>query len=85
MAKACTIAAAAAAIFVLFIGIASAQTLPMPGIGLNADRPETPDERAKRKAIDDEYKSTIRKIPDKQKPADPWANIRPTTTTPSKR
>jgi hypothetical protein len=66
------------------LGIASAQ-LPMPSIDLNADRPETPDEKAKQKAIDDEYKSTVRKIPDKQKPSDPWANIRPTTTTPSKR
>jgi hypothetical protein len=39
-----------------------------------------PEEEAKRKAVDDAYKSTMEKIPD-QKSNDPWGNIRSTTKT----
>jgi hypothetical protein len=43
-----------------------------------------PEEEAKRKAVDDAYKSTMEKIPDQKKSKDPWGNIRSTTTTSSK-
>ena len=58
----------------LLTGIASAQ---MPSINLApVDRELTPEEKEKQKAIDNAYKSAIGKIPDKQKPVDPWGNIR---------
>jgi hypothetical protein len=76
----------AAAIATLLVGNAFAQ-LPMPGIDLNPDssrRPLSPEEKEKQEAIDDAYKSAIKKIPDKQKPVDPWGNIRPEPPTSSK-
>jgi hypothetical protein len=74
--------AAACTIIVALPGIAFAQQL-MPGLSLHPDKPPlTPEEREKQKAIDDAYKSAIKKLPDKKKPADdPWGNIRSTTTT----
>jgi len=74
---------AAAGVIVIFSsGIVSAQDLK-PGISLHPDsqRRLDPDEQAKRKAIDDAYKSTIKKIPDQKKSNDPWGSIRSTTTT----
>jgi hypothetical protein len=43
-----------------------------PGMSLHEDsRRLDPEEEAKRKAVDDAYKSTMKKIPD-QKSNDPW-------------
>jgi hypothetical protein len=70
----------AATVLALLTGIASAQF--KPGISLTPeDRPLTPEEKEKRKAVDDAYKSAIEKIPDKQKPVDPWGTIRPNPAT----
>jgi hypothetical protein len=72
---------AAGAIIVLSAGSASAQ-LNMPGISLQEDsRRLDLEEEAKRKAVDDAYKSTMEKIPDQKKSNDPWGNIRSTTKT----
>ena len=73
---------AVGAIIVLSAGTASAQ-LPMPGIDLmkKESRPLDPEEEAKRKAVDDAYKSTMKKLPDQKKSNDPWGNIRSTTKT----
>ena len=66
---------AAGAIVVSLTADALAQ-LTMPGIDLSADRPQlTKEEQEKRKAVDDAYKSTLNKLPDKKKPADPWGDI----------
>lgn len=76
--------AAAAAIVMSLTADAVAQ-LSMPGIGLYADRPQlTKEEQEKRTAVDDAYKSTINKLPDKKKPADPWGDIRPPAANPSR-
>jgi hypothetical protein len=75
----------AGAVIALLSGPASAQQL-MPGINLYSEgRPLTADEQEKRKAVDDAYRSTIEKLPDKKKTTDPWGNLRSTTTTSSKR
>jgi hypothetical protein len=67
---------AAVPIVISFTADALAQ-LSVPGIGLNAGRPQlTKEEQEKRKAVDDAYKSTINKLPDKKKPADPWGDVR---------
>jgi hypothetical protein len=73
---------AVGAIIVLSAGTASAQ-LPMPGIDLMKEkRPLDPEEAARRKAVDDAYKSTMEKLPDQKKSKnDPWGNIRSTTKT----
>jgi hypothetical protein len=75
----------AGAIIILSSGPVSAQDFK-PGISMHPDakRSLDPDEQAKRKAIDDAYKSTIEKIPDQKKSNDPWGNIRSTTTTSTK-
>jgi hypothetical protein len=44
----------------------------------------TSEEREKRKAIDDAYRSAIEKLPDQKKSADPWRDVRSTKTTSSK-
>lgn len=76
--------AAAAAIVMSSTADALAQ-LSVPGIGLSADRPQlTKEEQEKRKAVDDAYKSTINKLPDKKKPADPWGDIRSPAANSSK-
>jgi hypothetical protein len=77
---------AVGAIIVLSAGTASAQ-LPMPGIDLmkKESRPLDPEQQAKRKAVDDAYKSTMEKLPDQKKSNDPWGNIRSTTKTPKQR
>ncbi len=67
----------------LMSGIASAQFTPGITLQPDATRPLTPEEQEKRKAVDDAYKSAIQKIPNQQKPADPWGNIRSTTPAPS--
>jgi hypothetical protein len=69
---------------VMLSGAAFAQQI-MPGLKLNSDsRPLTPEEEAKRKAVDDAYRSTLQKLPEKKKSADPWDNMRSTTTSSSK-
>ncbi|HVI14749.1 MAG TPA: hypothetical protein VM822_17965 [Pseudolabrys sp.] len=80
---------AVGAIIILSAGTASAQ-LQMPGIDLGnlgkESRPLDPEQEAKRKAVDDAYKSTMEKLPDQKKSNDPWGNIRSTTkTTPKQR
>jgi hypothetical protein len=73
----------ASAITAALTGTASAQFTP--GINLAPDKPPlTAEEQEKRKAVDDAYKSAIEKVPDKKKSADPWGDIRPSTTTSSK-
>lgn len=74
------------AITILMNGVASAQQRVKPGINLYSEgNPLTPQEQAKRKAVDDAYKSTLEKLPEQKKPADPWANIRSTTRSDAKR
>ena len=71
----------AGALVVLLSGAAFAQQVK-PGINLYSDsRPLTPEEEAKRKAVDDAYRSTLQKLPEKKKSADPWDNMRSTTTS----
>jgi len=83
----------AAAVSALFMGTASAQSPTespsqsplMPSISLTPEsRPLTPEEKEKREAIEDAYKSAIQKIPDQKKSADPWENVRPTTSSKAK-
>ncbi len=63
-------------IIALLTGAASAQ-IKTPGINLAPqDRQMTPEEKEKQKAIEDAYKSTIGKIPDKKTPVDPWGTVR---------
>jgi Na+/H+-dicarboxylate symporter len=70
--------------FAWLAGTAFAQDFK-PSINLNADsRPLTQEEKEKRKAVDEAYRSTIEKLPDKNKSTDPWGNLRSPTTTPSK-
>jgi hypothetical protein len=66
-----------AALAISFATAASAQ-LPMPSISLGGDqRKLTPEELEKQKAIDNAYRDANRKIPEKNKPADPWGDVRP--------
>ena len=75
---------AAGAIIFLSAGSASAQN-PRPGEGVYRNtRPSDPEQEAKRKSVDDDYKRLMERIPDSKKSYDPWGNIRSTTTTPSK-
>jgi len=67
------------AIFILLLttGVVSAQ-LPTPSLHLNNDKPpRTKEQKENDKAIDSEYQSTLKKIPDAGK-KDPWADVRPT-------
>ncbi|MFZ0068434.1 MAG: hypothetical protein WAK90_19895 [Pseudolabrys sp.] len=74
----------ATVIVVALAGSGSAQQF-MPGIDLVPEsRPLTSEEREKRKAIDDAYRSAIEKLPDQKKSADPWGDVRSTKTTSSK-
>ena len=82
--KLVSLGAAAASIAVL-CGPAFGQQL-MPGINLATEpRALTSDEQEKRKAIDNAYRSTMQKLPDKKKSSDPWDNLRSTTTSSSKK
>ncbi len=68
---------AASAMVALFAQIASAQ-FGIPGIDLTPDgsRHLTPEEKEKFKEIDQQYTSTMKKVPDKKQPQDPWAGVR---------
>ena len=71
------------AVIALLSATASAQQ--MPALSLHPDeRPLTPEEREKRKAVDDAYRSTMQKLPDKKQADDPWGNLRSPATPPSK-
>lgn len=50
------------------------------GIPLNQEKEVSAEERAKRRATEEAYKSTIKSIPD-GKPVDPWGNMRSTDTS----
>jgi hypothetical protein len=60
----------AGAVVTLLTGMASAQ-LPTPGIDLSPDggRALTPEQNA----IDEKYRATLKQIPEKRSPADPWS------------
>lgn len=76
---------AAGAIIVLSAGSAFAQNYGGPGEGkYQSSRDSDPEEEAKRKPVDDNYKRLMERIPDSKKSYDPWGNMRSTTTTPSK-
>jgi len=69
--------------FALLAHPASAQS-PGMAIPLNSDEAKSPEEIEKQKRIDDDYKATIKKIPD-AKANDPWGNMRSAdTVTPAK-
>lgn len=66
------------AAFVLAFAVpASAQSAT--GIPLNQEKEVSPEQRAKRRATEEAYKSTIKGIPD-AKPVDPWGNVRSAET-----
>jgi hypothetical protein len=65
----------AGTIVALLTGGASAQ-MPTPGINLApSDRKLTPEEQEKQRAIENEYKRAMEKIPN-QKAVDPWGGVR---------
>lgn len=71
----------AASVIALLTSSAYAQ-LPPVGIELSPDAPQlTPEEREKRQATDDAYKSALKKIPDQKKTADPWGDMRTSPPT----
>jgi hypothetical protein len=75
----------AGAALALLTAAASAQ-MPMPGISMGRDKPApTAADIAKKKAIDDAYKSATQKIPDKKTADDPWADVRPNPSIASRR
>jgi hypothetical protein len=75
---------ASGAIIVLSAGSASAQSKgPGEGVYRNT-RPPDPEQAAKRKSVDDAYKTLMERIPDSKKSYDPWGNIRSKETTSSK-
>ena len=75
---------AAGAIIVLSAGSGYAQDY-RPGEGAyQGSRPPDPGQQAERKAVDDDYKRLMGKIPDSKKSYDPWGNVRSKATTSSK-
>jgi hypothetical protein len=76
---------APAAVFAFLTVNASAQLNPMmPKFSIGKDQHKlTPEEQQREEQIDSAYQAATKKIPD-QKPAnDPWADVRPSTTTSS--
>src|SRR3954447_26356716 len=75
----------AGAVVTLLTGMASAQ-LATPGIELSPDggRALTREEKEKQNAIDEKYRATLKQIPEKRSPADPWNNMRSTPAGVSK-
>jgi len=67
----------------LTIAQPAAAQFGMPGLDLTPDnkRQYTPEEREKMQQIDKDYKATMKKVPDKKQPYDPWAGARDTTPT----
>ena len=72
----------AIAALVLLARPASAQS-PGMAIPLNSEDAKSPEEIEKQKKIEDDYKATIKKIPD-AKTNDPWGNMRSADTAPAK-
>lgn len=76
---------AAGAVIVLSAGSAFAQNYGGPGEGkYQSTRPSDPEEEAKRKPVDDNYKRLMERIPDSKKSYDPWGNMRSNATKSSK-
>lgn len=68
--------AAIAALAAVLPQPASAQ-FSTPGIDLaGPQRRYTPEEKERMQEIDKQYQETLKKVPDKQKPYDPWAGAR---------
>jgi hypothetical protein len=67
------------ALIFLMTGVVYAQVAPLPDNNI----PPTKEEKEK-KAADDAYKSSFSSVPATEKPADPWADVRPNTPTPAK-
>jgi hypothetical protein len=72
------IAGLAIATVVLLAGPTPAQTLGT-GIPLNAEDAKSPEQIAKQRQIESDYKATMKKIPD-AKADDPWGNMRSADT-----
>jgi hypothetical protein len=66
----------AAGVIVISSGGDALAQLSMPALPLDSERRLTKEEQEKRKEVDDAYKATINKLPDKKKPADPWGDMR---------
>ncbi len=69
----------AVAAALLLVHPARAQT-PGMAIPLNQEDAKTPEQIEKQKRIEDDYKATMKKIPD-AKANDPWGNMRSADTT----
>ena len=89
MRKTLRILACAGATLFLLAATASAQgvTVGDGGLGFSPfkqqdKRPPTQDEIEKQQKLDDAYKAATNKIPD-QKTNDPWAVVRPSSSTPA--
>ena len=89
MRKTLRILACAGATLFLLTAAASAQgvTLGDGGLGISPfkqqdKRPPTQEEIEKQQKLDDAYKAATNKIPD-QKANDPWAVVRPSSSTPA--
>jgi hypothetical protein len=76
----------AAAMLVLLTGPAVAQQ--MPNINLIPDTPsKTDEEKQQDKIRDQEYRESLKKIPDAKAPSDPWGDVHsdaPKAATPAK-
>ena len=85
MTKRIVLLLAASAMAVSMTQPASAQ-IGLPGMDLNPDRSRqyTPEEKEKLREIDQNYKATLKKVPDKKQPYDPWAGARQETPSTTK-
>ena len=75
-------------IVILMMGAASAQIKDNPGFynggGETADETVKAREKKNDRAIDRDYQSTIKKIPDaEKKKSDPWSDVRPAAAPPA--
>ena len=68
----------AVAIVVLLTGAASAQSFNV--LQAPTDN-RTPEDRAREKVLEGEYRSAVSKIPDKKPASDPWGTVRSTPDT----
>ena len=65
-----------ATLIVLLMTEAVSAQMPKPGVTLKDDKPSrTKEQKEYDKAVDQEYHSAIKKIPE-QKKSDPWGDIR---------
>ncbi len=64
----------------LLVHPASAQTTPGMAIPLNSEDAKSPEEIAKQRQIESDYRATLKKIPD-AKANDPWGNMRSAETS----